>query len=112
MAITSHPLRVIRPPRSAPINPVVHVRALFAGGVEQRGSGFVILQWPASIITARHVVMRPDGEAPLEVRVTASLHGHTIEMDAARVAYDDDDAGADVAVARMVPHPPATQLVL
>lgn len=90
------------PPEVVLTHPVVRIQARFGSTWAAWGSGFLIGQWPSSIITARHVVALPQVVAPADVRVEAHFDGAWSYIDVAAVAYPANGPGsADVAIVRI-----------
>ncbi len=82
--------------------PVVRIQARFGNTWAAWGSGFVIRQWPSSIITARHVVALPQGIAPGDVRVEAFLDGIWSRFEVTTIAFPSGGTAIpDVAIVRI-----------
>lgn len=84
-------------------SPIVRVRARFAAGWGAWGSGFLIGEWPSSVITARHVVALSDGKAPTDVVVQGLSGSKWINLGAGVVAFWEGGLEApDVAIVRVL----------
>lgn len=82
--------------------PVVRIQARFGNTWAAWGSGFFIGQWPSSIITARHVVALPQGNAPSDARVEAFVDGMWSRLEVTAIAFPaSGPAAADVAIVRI-----------
>jgi hypothetical protein len=84
---------------------VVIVSLAFQNGAGQRrvlrrGSGFVIADWPRCVLTARHVVMKPEAAEPARVGVqlSAPRADGTLTVVAATACAYPSDGDADLAV--------------
>jgi S1-C subfamily serine protease len=83
-------------------SPVVRIQARFGNTWAAWGSGFFIGQWPSSIITARHVVVLPQGVAPSDLRVEAFVNGSWSRIEATAIAFPPGGIAApDLAIVRI-----------
>lgn len=90
------------PPSVVLTHPVLRIQARFGNKWAAWGSGFIIGQWPSSVITARHVVALPQGASPSDVRIDAYLDGTWSTLEAAGIAYPANGPGSsDVAIVRI-----------
>lgn len=83
------------------IYPIVQVQAWHRGSLRGEGVGFFTRPWDSWVITARHVLMQPDGGPPDEVRIIAWNGSQEIELDAVDVGFLPRESRADLAVVRM-----------
>ena len=95
------------PPSAAPrdvtlSSPILRVQARFGKTWGAPGSGFVIADWPQSVITARHVVALADGAPPTEIVVKGLSNGKWQRLEALVVAFPPGGGEADdVAIVRV-----------
>lgn len=94
-----------QPPASFDVtltSPVVRVQARFGKTWGAPGSGFLIQDWPRSVITARHVVALASGAAPDAVVVRGLSGGRWRVLPAVVVAFPQGGVSADdVAIVRL-----------
>ena len=91
------------PPELSLSSPVVRVQPRFGKTFGALGSGFLIEDWPSSIITARHVVVMADGRAPSDVLVFGLSGGKWTSIATAVVSFPEGGGEApDVAIVRVI----------
>src|SRR5689334_1801693 len=83
------------------MHPVVRVQPVFSSFHGSPGTGFFIDQWSSWLITARHVVMHPNGSPPDAVAIAGWVGEQEVTLEGTAVAFLPHTAAADVAVVRV-----------